>query len=268
MNESEQVAGISAARAYEGLHVPAMFLEWAGPMLEVIALRPGERFLDVACGTGVLAREASARVGESGRVTGLDLDPGMLVVAAELAPAVIWKQGSAEALPFPEGSFDAVACQFGLMFFPDPVATLREMARVLAPGGRIGVAVWDRLEHSPVYPRIVDLLEKNAGPEAAEALRAPFGLGDREKLETLFAEAGFESVTVETRMGTAHFPSLRSLMEAELRGWLPVMGVVLEEARIRHILTEAEKALGDFVTADGAFVFDTSAHLVTAGYSI
>lgn len=173
--------------------------------------------------------------------------------------------GSAEALPFPADSFEAVACQFGLMYFPDRVAALREMGRVLAPGGRAGIAVWDRVKHSPVYPVLVERLERLADPEAAEALRAPFALGDADELGALFVEAaGFESVALETRSVPARYPSVRALVEAELRGWLPTMGVRLRESQVRAILVEAERALANQVVADGALEFETRAHLVTA----
>jgi hypothetical protein len=152
--------------------------------------------------------------------------------------------------------------QFGLMFFPDRPQALREMVRVLVPRGRISVAVWESLENSPVYPIEVTLLERLAGRDAADALRAPFVLGDREELAALFENAGVTSVAIETRRGTARFPSIRSMVEADLRGWLPVMGVSLREELIQHILQEAEQALKEFETSEGAMVFDSPAHIV------
>jgi len=255
---------ISAANAYERLHVPALFGQWAPHLLDAAGIGPGQRVLDVACGTGVLAREAVGRVGPEGGVSGIDPDPGMLAVAARLAPGVAWRQGTADAMPYPDGSFDAVVSQFGLMFFPDRRASLREMLRVLAPGGRMAVAVWDTLENAHAYPIEVALLQRIAGQRAADALRAPFALGDRRELLGLFDSAGVASVRIVTRTGTARFPSVRSMVEADLRGWLPVMGVVLEEDRIRTILKEAEEALHPYVTEGGQVVFDSPAHIVTA----
>jgi SAM-dependent methyltransferase len=254
---------IAAATAYEALHVPALFQQWAGRLLDTIEIRSGDRVLDVACGTGVLARAAATRVGPTGMVVGIDPSPGMLAVARRLAPALEWRQGAAESLPFADQSFDAVVSQFGLMFFADRRQALREMARVLAPGGQMAVAVWDALENSPAYPIEVALLERIAGPRAADALRAPFVLGDRRELAALFASAGIPSAVIATRVGTARFPSVRTMVEADLRGWLPVMGVVLEEAQIARILAAAERALRRYVTADGQMVFDAPAHIVT-----
>jgi ubiquinone/menaquinone biosynthesis C-methylase UbiE len=256
-------AQIEGARAYEALHVPAIFEQWAVPVLEAAGVGPGHRVLDVACGTGVLARKAAERVGDSGQVFGVDPGTGMLAVARELAPEVEWRQGTAESLPFPDGGFDAVVSQFGLMFFLDRPRAVAEMLRVVVPGGRLAVAVWESLERSEVYPLAVDLLERRAGREAADALRAPFVLGDTEKLRALFEGAGVSSVKIETQVGAARFPSVRTLVEADLRGWLPIMGVFLEEDLIQAILAEAEEVLASYVTPDGQAVFKAPAHIVS-----
>jgi hypothetical protein len=137
------------------------------------------------------------------------------------------------------------------------------MKRVLVSGGRVAVAVWESLERSEAYPREVELLERLAGPEAADALRAPFVLGDPAELEELFRGAGIESVDVSTQRGTARFPSIRTMVEADLRGWLPVMGVRLSEKQIQRILREAERALGEYETTSGAVEFESPAHIVS-----
>lgn len=255
---------ITAATIYEELHVPALFRQWASRVLEAAQVRTGQRVLDVACGTGVLAREAAKVVGGNGFVAGLDATPGMLVVAERLGPGIQWRTGFAEALPYEDESFDAVVSQFGLMFFVDRPKAIREMLRVVAPGGSLAVAVWESLEHSEAYPEEVTLLERIAGREAADALRAPFALGDRQALKTLFEDAGATSVTVVTLRGAARFPSIRTMVEADLRGWLPVRGVTLTEDQIDHILTEAEAVLRPYVISDGTVVFDAPAHVVTA----
>lgn len=263
MSEPVPEDQIAAAEAYEGLHVPALFRQWAEPVLDAARIQPGHRVLDVACGTGVLAREAATRVGSRGFVAGVDPAPGMLVVAERIAPTVEWRRGTAESLPYPDEAFDAVVCQFGLMFFDDHRESLREMLRVLSPGGTLTVAVLDMLENSAAYPEEVDLLQRLAGQDAADALRAPFVLGDPDELTALFDGAGATSISIRTRTGTARFPAVRTMVEADLRGWLPVMGVVLEEEQIQEILTEAESVLREYVTTDGQVVFDLPAHIVT-----
>ena len=264
MNKAASRAEVDAARAYEDLFVPALFGQWAPIVLDTAQVAPGHRVLDVACGTGVVAREAAVRTGPTGAVVGLAAAAGMLAVAEGLAPAVEWRQGTAESLPFPDESFDAVVSQFGLMFFVDRPQALREMLRVLTPGCRLAVAVWGSLDHSPGYAAEVELLDRIAGTDAADALRAPYVLGDRDDVTALFAEAGMPPVAIETHPGTARFPSIRTMVEADLRGWLPLMGVILTEEVIGHILREAEDALRAYVVADGVVVFDSPAHLISA----
>lgn len=242
---------------------PALFGQWCSKVADAAKIQAGQRVLDVACGTGILAREAASRTGPSGFVVGLDPSRGMLEVANQLAPTLEWREGVAESLPFPDRSFHAVVSQFGLMFFKDRRQALREALRVLMPGGRLAIAVWGSLEIMPAYAAEVALLERLAGREAADALRAPFALGERHDLETLFTQAGAASVEVESDRGRAQFPSVRVMVEADLRGWLPVMGIVLPEEQIAQILEEAELVLKPYVIQDGTVAFDTWANIVT-----
>ena len=261
MNASED--DIAAAEAYEELHVPAFFQQWAPVVLDAATLKEGDRVLDVACGTGILAREAKARFGGSCVVTGLDAGAGMLAVAQRLDPSIDWRQGLAESLPFDDAVFDVVVSQFGLMFFQDRPAAIRQMLRVLAPRGRLAVAVWDSLNNSEAYLLEVDLLERRAGGDAADALRAPFALGDKAQLEDIFSLADVQSIDISTLDGKARFPSIRSMVEADLRGWLPVMGVSLSDDLVESILEEAEGVLAGYVTEMGTVEFRTPAHVVT-----
>jgi len=264
MNDAMLNSRIESAAAYEGLFVPALFGQWAPRVTDAAKVAAGDRVLDVACGTGVLAREAARRVRPGGKVTGLDPTAGMLAVAARIDPSIEWREGVAEALPFPDQAFDVVLSQFGLMLFSDRELAAREMLRVLEPGGRLSVAVWNGIAHNPAYETLAALLEDVAGKPAADAIRAPFSLGDRDGLAALFEDAGASNVTVDTRTGTGRFPSIRTMVEADLRGWLPVTGIVLAEDEIAEALARAEDMLAPYRAANGSAEFAVSAHLLTA----
>jgi len=262
MSEHDLEALIAAAAAYEELLVPALFQEWAPRLIAATEIQPGHRVVDIACGTGVLARAAAARATHSGAVTGLDPAPGMLGVAKRLAPAIEWRQGTAESLPFPAGSFDVAVSQFGLMFFTDRRQAIREMLRVVTRAGRVGVAVWDSLENIPAYAAEVALVQRIAGQRAADALRAPFALGDAAEVIALFTAAGASRVSATRHLGTAKFPTVRSMVEADVFGWLPLMGAPLTQDQSDQVLKEADEVLNPYVTTDGKVEFRISAHIV------
>lgn len=262
MNDTDLDALIAGATAYEELLVPALFQEWTPRLIAAAEMQPGSRVLDIACGTGVLARAAAAHVTRSGSVTGLDPGPGMLAVARRLAPHIEWRQGTAESLPFPDESFDVAVSQFGLMFFADRKQAIREILRVVPRGGRMAIAVWDSLENIPAYAAEVALVQRVAGARPADALRAPFALGDPNELTALFASVGAPWVAVTTHPGMARFPTLRSMVEADIFGWLPLMRAPLTEDQIHQVLKEADEVLSRYVTADGKLAFQISAHLV------
>lgn len=200
MNGPDLEAQIAAAQAYETLLVPALFGQWAPKVADAANLETGQRALDVACGTGILAREASRRTGSTGYVAGLDPGGGMLAVAKALAPSVDWREGTAESLPFADDVFDAVFSQFGLMFM-DREKAIPEMLRVLKPQGRLVAAVWDAVDNMPAYAAEIALLAHRAGARTADALRAPFVLGEPGLLVDAFEAAGASSVTIRHPQG-------------------------------------------------------------------
>lgn len=252
----------SAAEIYEDFFVPALFQEWAGPVAAAAAVGPGQEVLDVACGTGVLARELRARTEPGGRVVGLDRNAGMLAVARRRTPEIDWELGRAEALPFPDERFDAVVSQFGLMFFEDRRRALGEMWRVLRPRGRLAVAVWGRLEDAPGYAAITALLQRLFGDRVANALRAPYALGDTDELAALCTAAGIAGARVATRRGTACFPSIEAWVHTDVKGW--TLADLIDDGQYRRLQAAAGEALADFAGPDGAVRFAHPAHIVTA----
>jgi ubiquinone/menaquinone biosynthesis C-methylase UbiE len=249
-----QVVG-SAAQVYQRELVPAIFGPWAPRVVAFASPAAGERVIDVACGTGVVARLAAERVGPDGRVVGLDLNPGMLAVARGLPVAgapVGWVQASAGRLPFQDGSFDLACCQLGLQFFPDRPAALADMARVLVPGGRLVAMVWRSIDRSPGFEALAEALDRHVGPAAGAMMRAPFGLGDDGTLRGLVEGAGFRDVTVERRAGVVRFPSARALLAAQ-EGGSPLAGPIGDAgpAARAGLVEDLEAALAAWQGADG-----------------
>jgi len=260
-NQTGQVTH-NAAETYEKFFVPALFEEWAERVADLAHIEEEQHVLDVACGTGVLARASARRVGPKGSVIGLDVNEGMLAVARRKAPQFQWRHGRAESLPFDDNSFDAVVSQFGLMFFEDRSAAIHEMSRVLTPGGRLAVAVWDTLENTPGYAAMAALLERLFSPQIAEALHAPFSLGNKETLLSLFRDSQLKDVQITTINGTARFASISSWVFTDIKGW--TLSNSIDEVQYQHLLEEAERELQSYVSSDGKVQFRAPAHIVTA----
>lgn len=251
----------AAAETYEGTFVPAIFAEWAPLLVEAAEVRPGHVVLDVACGTGVVARTVADRLGGDGRVLGLDRNPAMLTVAARVRPDLEWRVGDVARLPFADHSFDAVLCQMALMFFPDRVAALREMARVCAPDGVVGVVVPAGLDAQPAYRRFVEVAVQHAGPEAASLLGAYWSCGDEADLRTWFGAAGLDVVALRTRASTARFAGPDDLVATEING--SPLAELVGPAGYERIRAGTSTALSGFVAADGSFAPPLHGHLVT-----
>jgi ubiquinone/menaquinone biosynthesis C-methylase UbiE len=198
--------GGDLAENYQRYFVPVIPEPLAAELIELAAPRPGERAVDIACGTGVVTRLAAARVVPRGAVAGVDVNPGMLAVARSLSPAgaVSWHEGQAEALPLEDGSADLVLCQLGLMFVADRPAALREMRRVLVPGGRLALLVPG--PQPPLFARFEDALARHLGDEAGAFVGFVFSMADAEALGRLVAEAGFRDVEVELRRSPLTLP--------------------------------------------------------------
>jgi ubiquinone/menaquinone biosynthesis C-methylase UbiE len=265
-----QVAG-NAAETYERALVPAVFAAWAPLVVALADPRTGERVLDVACGSGVVTRLIAQQVGRTGNVVGLDLNPGMLAVAASsvankrpTSAPITWQEASATKMPLPDAAFDIAYCQLGLQFFPDRPAALREMYRVLVSGGRLGLMVWRGIEHSPGFGTLAAALARHVSTEAASIMRAPFALAEAEELRGLLAAAGFRDITIRSVPGTVHFPSVARFVQDYVAG-SPLAGHVAkvsDEARAA-LISEVGDALRSDLAA-GALTFPIEAHLASA----
>lgn len=264
MNASDETRrGRSPAEIYEECFVPALFRQWGPVIAEAAAIGPGQQVLDVACGTGVLACAAAQRVGPTGAVVGLDVNPQMLAVARRQPAQVEWVEGRAEALPFSDRRFDAVVSQFGFMFFDDRVAALREMRRVLRPGGRLAVAVCDALSQSPGYAALASLLQQLFGRAVADAFRAPFALGDAALLQGLCEQAGWPDARIARHAGTVRFDSIEALVSTE-RACVWTLGGMLDEAQFERLLEASREALRPWAGPGGAIEFAMPALVITA----
>ena len=253
----------SPAEVYDEQFVPALFRHWGPVLCDAAAISSGQRVLDVACGTGALTVAVAGRVSPGGAVFGLDANPEMLAVARRKHADIDWHAGRAESLPFADASFDAVVSQFGLMFFDDRIAALREMQRVLRPGGRLAVAVCDALERSPGYASLAALLERLFGKRIADAFRAPFVLGDAAALRTLCADADIAEASVVRRQGTVRFASIDALVSTE-RACVWTLGGLLDDAQFERLRREAQSTFLPFVDASGMVAFAMPALLITA----
>jgi SAM-dependent methyltransferase len=227
-----------------------------------LGISASDRVLDVACGTGIVARTAADLLGSEGAVTGVDLNEAMLTVARRVRPGIEWKQGDAQDLPFDEGSFNAVLCQMALMFVPDRERAVDELARVASDGGVVGVVVPSDLGSQPAYRPFVDAAVRHAGPEAESLLGAYWSCGDVTALIALFEGAGLRDIRAETHMGTVRFASPDEMVATEVEG-SPLRERITDEVYER-ILEDAREVLDPFTTTGGEVEAPLEAHMVVA----
>jgi len=249
--------GGTAPENYERYFVPAIGAPLAAELADFAALRLGERVLDVACGTGVVAKLAAGRVGATGSVAGVDLNPGMLAVARATTPAhmaIAWHQGSAEALPLADGSADVALCQLGLQFFPDRRAAVGETLRVLSPGGRLAVNVPGPTP--PLFAVMEAALAAHLSPEVAAFVGQVFSLHEPREIEELLSSAGLHDVELRSSIQRLPLPAPAEFLWQYLHS-TPLAAAVAQlddaprDALARDVLTAWQP-----MTVDGALVLE------------
>jgi ubiquinone/menaquinone biosynthesis C-methylase UbiE len=256
----------SFPQMYEHWLAGPLFRPWAELTLDELKLRPGDRVLDVACGTGVVARVARERLGDAGYVVGVDISPDMLAVARAVAPGIDWREGSAGALPLREGeSFDVLVCQQGLQFFPDKPAAAAQMRCALAKSGRLGITCWRPDDEIPFLRELRRMAERHLGA----VIDRRHGFGDSARLEALLRDAGFEDVRTRTVSRTIRFddgfPFLRMNAMA-LVGMSAAGKEMTDEERTRLvalIANESAPLLPRYDTGSG-ITFELATNLATA----
>lgn len=271
---SREASESSPAELFEKFFGPPLFTPWSRLLLEHAEPKAGERVLDLACATGIVARQVAPVVGHEGAVVGVDINPRMLEVARERAVAedvdVDWYQGDAAALNFSDDTFDLALCQQGLQFFPEPVKAMREVGRVLVDGGRVALNVWQPLERHPVYSALLEAEARHLGADVEE-VAAPFQFGDAQRVRTVMEEAGLQRVQVEERTLIVEFPDPDAFVNLTIMaGAAVVPELAPEDADDRAALIEAVGRECDDVLRrhreDGRLRFPTPNYLAT-GYA-
>jgi ubiquinone/menaquinone biosynthesis C-methylase UbiE len=253
----------SLPELYERFLVNSLFRPFAEVMLDRIGLASGERLLDVACGTGIVARLAQERLGDGGRVVGVDASPGMLGVARAVAPAVDWRQGDAASLPVAAGeTFDAVTCHQGLQFFPDKQAAVRDMRRVLSPRGRVALATWRPLAETPLFQALHQVAERHLGPLTDQR----HSFGDAAAITHVLTDAGLTAATSEIVTQTVRIddgPTFARLNTMAVIGMSAAAKALPDEERARvinEIVNQSMTAMQPYLDG-GAVVFELRSNL-------
>jgi len=260
----------SAPELYERYLVPAITSVWAADLLDRLRVEPQESVLDIACGTGAVIRRL-ATVAHGGRLVGTDLNAAMLKIARSINTErpIEWVEGSALDLPFSAKSFDVVLCQLGLQFFPDRPLALREMVRVLRPGGRVGLSVYSAIERTPAAYAFVRALDRRLGPDSSRTKRAEHVFPDPDEVKSLMEGAGFSDVNVAAVTKQINFPSMLDYVRFQLIA-TPMANLLKgaeapeRDAVIASIAADAASRLDDGMLRDGRLSFPQESQVAIA----
>jgi ubiquinone/menaquinone biosynthesis C-methylase UbiE len=261
---AQSLSSSSLPELYERFLVGPLFRVFSEELLDRVGLAEDNRILDVACGTGIVARLAQQRLGDRGRVVGVDASPAMIAIARSVAPAIDWRQGDAAQLPVnDEDTFDIVTCHQGLQFFRDRPAAIREMRRVLAPRGRLALATWRVVEEVPLVRDLQLVAERHLGPVVDQR----HSMGDGNIITGLLADAGLRGIGVETitctvRMsgGADTFAQLNTMAIVGMSSTAKTMTEDQRAQVARAIVNDSVAALQPSLEG-GDLVFDLSSNI-------
>jgi len=248
--------------------VPAFSGDCADLLLDAVQVQPGERVLDVACGTGVVGRRAAQRVGLGGAVVGVDLNATTIEVARAVgtspgSASIDWCVADPVALPQADCAFDVACCQQGMQHVSDRYLAVGEMVRTLVPGGRLGLACWRPIDHSPAFAILMQALLRHVGPETAALMQVPFTGPDPAEWRRLLAGSGVGAVTIHIGILTVRFPSTEEFLRRQVAG-SPLAGPIgtLEPSRRDALAADLDQRLAPYVD-DAGLIFPMQTWLVT-----
>jgi ubiquinone/menaquinone biosynthesis C-methylase UbiE len=248
MVASDKLFAGSIPDIYDRFLVPLLFEPYARDLAARVAKANPQDVLETAAGTGVVTRAIAARLSKSARIVATDLNQPMLNQAKSRQPGgrrIEWKQADALALPFKEHSFDAVLCQFGVMFFPDKVRGYKEARRVLRPGGWFFFNVWDRISENDFADTVTEALATVFPDDPPRFLaRTPHGYYDEKLVRDELNAAGFKNITVEAVDARSEAPSPRDPAIAYCQG-TPLRNEIAarDASRMEEATTRAAEAL-------------------------
>ena len=268
--DSDKVFAGSVPKLYESHLVPLIFESYATDLARRLASRTLSRVLEVAAGTGVVTRALAAVLPPSVAIVATDLNQPMLDMAAAVGTQrpVEWRQADAMQLPFEDGEFDAVVCQFGVMFFPDKAAAFLQARRVLRPGGVLIFNVWDRIEHNEFAHTVTRALASMYPQDPPRFLaRTPHGYFDPAAIEQDLRRGGFgmaaqvDTVTARSRAASARVPAVAYCQGTPLRNEIEARG----SSTLGEATQAAERAIREQFGA-GPVDGKIQAHVITVAH--
>ena len=266
MSEAQLFVATTFTEIYERMLVGPLFRPFAEQLIDRVALNQGDTVIDVACGTGIVARVARERLGPEARIVGVDVAPAMLAVARTVEPTIDWREGNAVALPVSAGeTFTVLTCHQGLQFMPDKPAAAREMRRVLAPGGRAAIASWCPLEELPGMRDLNAIVERHVGP----VVDSRHSFGDAGAMKQLLVDAGFNDVNVSVLAHDVEFAD--SALFARLNAMAVIgmsdTGKAMSEAERGELAGRIAAESADAIaraTRNGVFTLPLTSTMATA----